>query len=89
MNQILSSFRLAALLIAGGIAAILLFTLLGSVLVAVGIFAIVAAVAGGLQVLVFGRRRASAYAVYEDIQRSPGGYDMIDVTPPDARRRTK
>ncbi|MEW6257610.1 MAG: hypothetical protein AB1592_16775 [Pseudomonadota bacterium] len=86
MNQILSSFRLAAILIGGGIAAILLFTLLGSVLVAVGIFAIIAAVAGGLQFLVFGRARARAY---EDIQRSPGGYDMIDVTPPDARRRPR
>lgn len=83
MNQLVNTFRTAALLIVGGIAAVLLFTLLGSVLVAVGIFVIVAAVAGGLHFLIFGRGRT---VDFQDIQRSPGGHQMIDVTPPRDRR---
>ncbi|MBA4791076.1 MAG: hypothetical protein H2042_15350 [Rhizobiales bacterium] len=96
MNRLLNTFRTAAILIAGGLAAILLFTLLGSVLVAVGIFVIVAAVAGGLHFLIFGRSRLRGFQAefrqefqrdFQDAQRSPGGYDMIDVTPPREPRR--
>ncbi|WP_127089952.1 hypothetical protein [Aquabacter cavernae] len=84
MNRLLNTFRTATILIVGGIAAILLFTLLGSLLVAVSIFVVVAAVAGGLHFLIFGRGKMPKF---EDIQRSPGGFDMIDVTPPREPRR--
>lgn len=100
MNRLLNTFRTAAILIVGGLAAILLFTLLGSVLVAVGIFVIVAVVAGGLHFLIFGRSRLRGFQAEfrqevqrgfprgpEGAQRSPGGYDMIDVTPPRDPRR--
>lgn len=82
MNQILSTVRLAAMLIVGGIAAVLLFTLLGSVIVAVGIFVICAAVAGALHFLIFGKKAS----VEVHVERSPSGYDMIDITPPRERR---
>ncbi len=80
MKQILSTMRIAAFLIAGGVAAVLLFALLGSVLVAVGIFVICAAVAGALHFLIFGKK------VEVEVQRSPSGHEMIDITPPRERR---
>ncbi|TCT00611.1 hypothetical protein EDC64_12131 [Aquabacter spiritensis] len=76
MNRFFVTFRTAAILVVGGIAAALLFAVLGSLLVALGLFAIVAAVAGGLHFLIFGRGRVAP------VQRSPDGYDMIDITPP-------
>ncbi len=82
MNRFVNTFRTAALLVGGGIAAALLFALLGSLLVAVGIFVAVAIVAGGLHFLIFGKGRVT-------VRRSPGGYEMIDITPPRPPRRPR
>lgn len=75
MDRLLTTFRAAAILVAGGIAAVLLFMVLGSLLVAVGIFVVVAVVATGLHFLIFGRGKV-------EVRRSPGGHEMIDITPP-------
>lgn len=81
MNRLLNTFRAALVLIVGGIAAVALFTLLGSLLVAVGIFIVVSVVAGGLYFLLFGRGKVV-------VRRStPDGHEMIDITPPRPPRR--
>ncbi|OYX06804.1 MAG: hypothetical protein B7Z15_16115, partial [Rhizobiales bacterium 32-66-8] len=56
MTGLINTLRAAGILVVGGIAAALLFAVLGSLLVAAGVFVSVLVVAGGLHYLVFGRK---------------------------------
>lgn len=85
MSRFLSTVRAAGLVVGGGAAAALLFAVLGSVLVAVGLALGVLVVVGGLQFLLFGRGKVS----HVTVTRSPGGYEMIDITPPRPSRRPR
>ncbi|QTL02360.1 hypothetical protein J5J86_16365 [Aquabacter sp. L1I39] len=87
MNSFLTTLRAAGLIVAGGVAAAILFALLGSLLVAAGIVLAVAVVAGGLHFLIFGRGKMKVHV--ERYQASPGGYEMIDITPPRPPRRPR
>ncbi len=85
MNSFLTTLRAAGLIVAGGVAAAILFAFLGSLLVAAGIVLAVAVVVGGLQFLLFGRSKVKVNVTR--YQASPGGYEMIDITPPRPPRR--
>ena len=83
MTGLINTLRAAGILVVGGIAAALLFAVLGSLLVAAGVFVSVLVVAGGLHYLVFGRKALVETRVY----RSPTGNEMIDITPPRPPKR--
>lgn len=85
MSRFLSSLRTAGLVVGGGAAAALIFAVLGSILVALGVFLGVLVVIGGLQVLLFGRSSVA----HVTVTRSPGGHEMIDITPPRTPRRVR
>lgn len=80
MTRLLSLFRGLAALVVAAVVAVLVFTVLGSLLMAAGIFIAVVVVAGGLYVLLFGRSSVT-------VQRASGRYDIIDVTPVDITPR--
>ncbi|BAF89534.1 hypothetical protein [Azorhizobium] len=70
MNRLLTILRAVAALIVAAVVAVLVFTVLGSLLMAAGIFIAVMVVAGGLYILFFGRTTV----------RRQGGYEVIDIT---------
>ncbi len=80
MGRLLTIFRGMAALVVAAVVAVLVFTVLGSLLMAAGIFIAVVVVAGGLYLLLFGRPTVT-------VQRSSGRYDVIDVTAVDVTPR--
>lgn len=74
MNRLLTIARAVAALLVAAVVAVLVFTVLGSLLMAAGIFIAVVVVAGGLYVLFFGRPVT--------VRRS-GRYEIIDITATD------
>lgn len=80
MTRLLTLFRGLAALVVAAVVAVLVFTVLGSLLMAAGIFIAVVVVAGGLYLLLFGRGTVT-------VQRTSGRYDVIDVTPVDVTPR--
>ncbi len=80
MTRLLSLFRGLAALVVAAVVAVLVFTVLGSLLMAAGIFIAVVVVAGGLYLLLFGRGTVT-------MQRSSGRNVVIDVTAVDVTPR--
>ncbi|WP_341992527.1 hypothetical protein [Azorhizobium sp. AG788] len=80
MTRLLSLFRGLAALVVAAVVAVLVFTVLGSLLMAAGIFIAVVVVAGGLYLLLFGRGSVT-------MQRSSGRNVVIDVTAVDVTPR--
>ncbi len=82
MTRLLTLFRGLAALVVAAVVAVLVFTVLGSLLMAAGIFIAVVVVAGGLYLLLFGRS-----AVTVQRERSGGRFEVIDVTAVDVTPR--
>ena len=82
MTRLLTLFRGLAALVVAAVVAVLVFTVLGSLLMAAGIFIAVVVVAGGLYLLLFGRGSVT-------VERSGGGrsFQVIDATAVDVTPR--
>ncbi|MFG1424747.1 hypothetical protein [Roseixanthobacter glucoisosaccharinicivorans] len=85
MTRFFSTFRSVGILMAVALGAVLLFTLLGSLLIAVGLFVTALVVIGGIRYLLTGK---GVVEVRTQTYRA-GDFEMIDVTPPKPPRRER
>ncbi|MFG1461796.1 hypothetical protein V5F77_02770 [Xanthobacter sp. DSM 24535] len=83
MTRFFSTFRSVGILLAAAVGAVLLFTLLGSLLIAVGLFVTALVVVGGIRYLLLGK---GIVEVRTQTYRA-GEYEMIDITPPKPPRQ--
>ncbi|MGU3495964.1 hypothetical protein ACLBXM_18130 [Xanthobacteraceae bacterium A53D] len=78
MNRLLTIFRAVAALVVAAVVAVLVFTVLGSLLMAAGIFIAVMVVGGGIYLLIFGQKAT----IRRGTSRA-GSYEVIDLTATD------